>query len=133
MASTYICSGNLTQDSMLRDVGTSKVLNFSVAVNVGFGEKTATHYVDCAIWGKRGEALKNSLVTATPVIVGGELKVEKFQKKDGSQGTAMRLAVDSFDFQKGSKPNGSQQKANPQTMGGASDLQDVSDDFPELE
>jgi single-strand DNA-binding protein len=99
MASHYLCSGNLTNDAVLRDVGNSKVLNFSVAVNVGYGEKKEAHFVDCAIWGKRGESLAQSLVKATAVIVGGELKLDKFAKKDGSQGMALRMNVDSFDFQ----------------------------------
>ena len=45
--SNYVCSGNLTKDPELKAVGNSKVLNFAVAVNTGFGEKVNTHYVDC--------------------------------------------------------------------------------------
>lgn len=138
MASHYICSGNLTNDAVLRDVGNNKVLNFSVAVNVGYAEKKETHFVDCAIWGKRGERLAQSLVKATAVIVGGELKIDKFTKKDGSQGMAIRLNVDSFDFQRGEKPDGQSQRSNPQTMGDAYDLNtanpstSTNDDFPNL-
>ena len=141
MASHYLCSGNLTSDAVMRNAGNSKVLNFSVAVNVGYGEKKETHFVECVIWGKRGESLAQSLVKATAVIVGGELKIDKFTKKDGSQGMALRLNVDSFDFQRGEKPDGQSQRSNPQTMGDAYDLNtantnlntaNTNDDFPNL-
>ena len=126
MASNYVCSGNLTSDSSLTDVSGSKVLNFSVAVNTGFGEKQQAHYIECALWGKRGEALHSKLVRATPVIVSGELVIQKYAKKDGGEGTSNRLNVSSFDFQRGNKP---ESNVNPQTMG--QDF-DIDSEIPEF-
>ena len=130
MSSVYICSGNLTRDAVLNKIpnGTS-VCNFSVAVNVGYNESQTSHFVDCSIWAKRGETLQPMLKKGSAVIVSGEMKLETYNKKDGSEGTAIRLNVDSFDFQQRSKAASGNSGANPQTYGNAANL---SDDIPDL-
>ena len=48
--------GRLPRDAQLKDVGVNKVCNFSIASDVGFGDKKKTLWIECAMWGKRGEA-----------------------------------------------------------------------------
>ena len=134
MSSVYVCSGNVTRDATLNTTGNgNKVCGFSIAVNVGFGERASTHFVDCSIWAKRGETLQPMLTKGTAVIVSGELKVEAFTKKDGTPAQSMRLNVDSFDFQQRPKENSGNSGGNPQTYGNASQLTDAAeDDIPEF-
>ena len=56
-----VFDGRLARDAELKDLGENKVCNFSVGSNVGFGDKQKTLWLDCSIWGRRGEALNDSL------------------------------------------------------------------------
>ena len=56
-----VFDGRLARDAELKDLGDNKVCNFSIGSNVGFGEKQKTIWLDCSIWGRRGEALNDSL------------------------------------------------------------------------
>ena len=130
MSSIYVCSGNVTRDATLNTTQNgTKVCGFSVAVNVGYGDNQTTHFVDCSIWAKRGETLAPMLKKGTAVIVSGEMKMETYPKKDGTEGTALRLNVDTFDFQQRAKENSGNSGGNPQTYGQAADL---TDDIPDL-
>ena len=130
MTSIYVCSGNLTRDATLNTTKSGmKGCGFSVAVNGGYGDNEAAHYVDCSIWGKRGETLAPMLQRGTAVIVSGEMKPETYPKKDGTEGTALRLNVAPFDFQQRSKENSGNSGGNPQTYGQAAEL---TDDIPDL-
>ena len=61
----------------LRDVGSNKVFNFSVAVSNGKNQdgswKDSTFY-DVGVWGARGEALSQFLSKGTKVAVSGRLQ-----------------------------------------------------------
>ena len=63
--------GRIPRDAELKDVGANKVSNFSIGSDVGFGEKKKTMWIECGMWGKRGEALNDSLKKGQQVILGG--------------------------------------------------------------
>mgnify|MGYP003677838103 FL=1 len=128
MTSIYVCSGNLTRDATMNTTSKgTKVCGFSVAVNVGYGDRQTTHFVDCSIWAKRGETLAPMLEKGTSVIVGGEMKLETYPKKDGTEGTSLRLNVDTFDFQQRSREDSGNSGSNPQTYGKADEFDSIPD------
>ena len=130
MSSVYVCSGNVTRDATLNTTTNgTKVCGFLIAVNVGFGDRASTHFVDCSIWAKRGETLHPMLTKGTPVIVSGEMKLESYTKKDGTQGQSIRLNVSSFDFQQRQKENSGSSGGNPQNYGNADQL---TEEIPEF-
>ena len=77
MSNSLTISGNVGQDSELKDVGANKVLNFNVGSNVNI--KTDSGYQDkpiwyqVALWGRQGEALAQYIKKGTPVTVFGEI------------------------------------------------------------
>ena len=74
-------TGNLGKDCRTASVGGTSVCNFAVAARSGFGEKEQTLWLDCALWGKRGEALAQYLTKGQQVAVSGELGTREHEGK----------------------------------------------------
>ena len=117
--------GRLPRDAELKDVGDNKVSNFSIASDVGFGEKKKTMWIECGMWGKRGEALNDSLKKGQQVILVGELSTREYEK-DGQTKTSLSLNVQSLAF--GSAPKDSEN----QTMTNSTTItdNDLDDEIP---
>ncbi len=104
------CSGRLPRDAELKEVGQYKVCNFSIASDVGFGENKKTLWIDCAIWGKQGEALVQYLSKGQQVFINGELNTREYDK-DGINKTALTVRVNTLDF--GSAPKNADGQSQP--------------------
>jgi len=76
---TTIITGNVGRDAELRNVGDGQVLNVAVAAESG-REKT-TIWFDCAVWGRRGEALAPHLTKGSKVTVSGEMTLREHNGK----------------------------------------------------
>ena len=87
-------AGYLGRDAELRSTPSGQqVLNFSVAVNVGFGDKKKTLWIGCAIWGERAEKLGKYLVKGTAVAVAGDVDLRTYDTRDGKHGAEITLNV----------------------------------------
>lgn len=67
-------AGNVGNVKDLKEVGGDKVLNFSIAVDNGKdkgGEKRDPTWYDCALWGKRAEALAPYIEKGSKLAVNG--------------------------------------------------------------
>lgn len=74
-------AGGITRDAKLNSNQSGSVLNFSVAVDHRDGRDKTTMYFDCALWGKRGEALEQYLTKGTRVAVSGDLSTREHDGK----------------------------------------------------
>lgn len=98
-------TGNVTRDAELR--GTSegnRVLSFTVAVNdrqrnreTGEWEDHA-NFIDCALFGKRAEALADKIAKGVKVTVSGRLHWSQWEAKDGSKRSKLEVYVDEVDL-----------------------------------
>lgn len=120
--------GNLGNDCRTGSAGGTNVVNFSVAVKSGYGEKEQTLWVDCALWGKRGDALQQYLTKGKKVVVSGELGTREHDGKTylTCRVNEITLAGDSGNGG-GSQPQsqaptaGNVQQTNPQAQSDDSD------------
>lgn len=85
-------SGRLGRDAELKETGNGKVINFSVATDVGYGDRKETIWVDCAKWGDKVGIL-DYLKKGQQVIVTGEPGLRKW---DG--GAAITCRVDKIEL-----------------------------------
>lgn len=116
--------------------GTS-VTEFSVAVDVGFGENKSTLWPKCAIFGARGEKVAQYLVKGQQVAVSGEIKMREWQNNDGETKTSLEVRVSELDLI-GGKSNGESRKApqaeKPQAQSAPAKkkptFDDMDDDIP---
>lgn len=100
-----IFAGRIGGDPRLGSVngqeGPISVLNFSLAVDKtkkGQDGKPLTLWVDCALWGKRADALAPYIKKGGYVTVTGEADVELFQGNNGA-GVKMTLRVSDLKLQ----------------------------------
>ena len=97
-------SGNLTRSPELRATsGGTSVLDFGVAVNErrknpqsGEWEDHA-NFVDCAMFGKRAEAVEKFLSKGQKVAIEGKLRYSSWEK-DGQKRSKLSVIVDEIEF-----------------------------------
>ena len=103
-------TGRLTRDAEMKDGGGQTLCKFSVATNDKVkGEKT-THFIECAIWGKRGDSLSQYLTKGTQVVVSGKMLPREYNGK-----TYYDLTVDQIDLM-----GGGQKREQPAANNGES-------------
>lgn len=92
-------SGRVGADAELRTTQSGeKVLSFRVANDIGFGERRTTQWVSCSMWGKRAESVANYVKKGGKITVSGELKLEEFQRPDGTSGSKLAVRVSELDL-----------------------------------
>lgn len=95
----------------------TELLGFSVACDVGFGEKRTTLWTSCTIWGKRAQALAPYIKKGGSVTVWGEASLREW-KSDTKSGTSLELNVSEIVLQGGGEGKGSQPDSQEQAQGG---------------
>lgn len=95
--------GSLGRNAEVKTVGDTTVTKFSVANNSGYGDKKKTHWIDCDLWGSRGEKLVNYLTKGQSVLVYGELDLNVYTAKDGSTKASFKCRVTDIELLGGKK------------------------------
>jgi len=85
--------GNLGKDPEIKDVKDTQVAEFSLAARTG---KDETTWINCAVWGKRADVVKEYLHSGDKVTVAGSGKITTYEKKDGTEGFSLNLKVSDF-------------------------------------
>jgi single-strand DNA-binding protein len=116
-------AGNIGQDCRINTVngnqGQITVANFTLAVDKRKKDQNGnkqTLWIDCAIWGKRADALQQYLVKGQKVVVSGSVDVELFTKNDGQAVPKLNLMVSDLTLQGGQPNTSSQQYSQPQQL-----------------
>lgn len=127
-------TGNLGRDSETRFLPAGDaVVSFSVGVTSGYGDKAVTTWVNCNLWGKRGEALSPYLKKGQQVAVSGELTNRPFTDKEGNQKHSLEVRVNDVTLT-GSKNqsvrnDASETSARQNVQEGSSGFDDPDDDI----
>jgi single-strand DNA-binding protein len=96
---TAIFAGRLGRDAETRQTNGDSVTGFSVAVDVGFGDRKHVLWVACSMWGKRGESVAPYLTKGTSVTVSGDVDLRQYEGKDGSAKAELTLNVQRLTLQ----------------------------------
>ena len=89
--------GRLGNDPELKEVAGTNVLEFSIANNVGFGEKKSTNWFRATVWGKQAVSLEKFLEKGKEIFVTGELTIRKYEV-DGVEKFSNDIRVNAIDF-----------------------------------
>ena len=117
-------TGNLGNAAEQRlTAGGDSVVSFSVAVKSGYGDKAQTTWVNCAMFGKRGEAVLKYLTKGQLVGVSGEATLRKYTRKDGVEGVSLDVRVNDLTLLggKSDQPEQKVEQKPAQTAKGAFD------------
>jgi single-strand DNA-binding protein len=102
-----LLGGNLVRDPELRYTpsGTA-ICEFTIANNetwVTDGEKKEkVNFVNCTMWGKRGEVINEYFSKGKDILVQGKLDFQQWETKEGEKRNQLKIKVEQFFFQ-GSK------------------------------
>lgn len=109
--------------------GGTDICSFTVATDVGYGDRKQTLWVDVSKFGKGAQGLSNYVRKGDPITVSGELSTREYEGKTYLQLNAHDVAL------QGRKDDGSrQQSGDPQggnqSGGHAPNPDDLDDDIP---
>ena len=85
--------GNLGRDPEIKDVKDTQVAEFSLAAKTG---KDETTWINCTVWGKRVDVVKEYLHKGDRITVAGSGKITTYEKKDRTEGFSLDLNVSDF-------------------------------------
>jgi single-strand DNA-binding protein len=116
-----VMTGNLGRDVSEKFTPSGKLVGeFSVAVEVGFGDNKHTEWLDCVIWGQKDKSGEETLLFArwagkgTKVLLRGTPKVECWIAKDGGEAKGkMVLTVTDWRILSGGKAKNGAEAATP--------------------
>ena len=130
-------TGNLGRDCDTRHTAAGDaVVSFSVGVKAGFGDKATTTWANCAMFGKRGEAVAQYLKKGTLVGIVGEVNLREYQDKEGQKRYSLDVRVSDLTLLGGksdrSESAPSQPKHAPRNAQGApkTSFDGMDDDIP---
>lgn len=69
------------------------VTSFTAAMDSGYGDKKVTTWLNCSMWGKRGEAVAQYLLKGAQIAVTGEFTCHEYTDKDGNKRTSNDVRV----------------------------------------
>ena len=99
-----ILTGNLGKDAEMRFTPTgTAILNFSLPIDIGFGEKKETMWVRCAMFGDRAQKLAEHLVKGKGVQVVGEFRMPTIYEGKNGNTVNMDFNVNQLSFVGGAK------------------------------
>lgn len=128
---TIVVVGRLGSDGELRETqGGTKVISFSVADDVGYGDKKKTIWMKCALFGKRAESLAQYLTKGTLVEVTGIPQVSAWiDKKNAEARAQIEVSVNELKLHGGGKRDDAEPTA-PKRGPRSDNNIDASDDIP---
>ena len=87
---SYNAIGRVGKDAVTRFTqGGDPVTGWSLAVDSGYGDKKQTLWLDCSLWGKRGEKVAEYITKGSQLGVTGELGT---REHDGKTYLTLRVA-----------------------------------------
>ena len=89
-------TGRLAADPEMKFVGSSgdiALTKFRVAVNVGFGDKAYTEWMNCEAWRQTAEFLAEYAHKGSSIAIQVKLKTDEYEK-DGQKQRWVKITVD---------------------------------------
>ena len=90
--------GIVGKDPEQREAGSSTVTSFSLAVNRKTKDEETTTWINCAVWGNRGDVVMEYVKKGMRLVVTGQAYHREFPRKDGGTGISLELNVNDFSF-----------------------------------
>ena len=105
---TIITTGRVTADLELKTSQNGKntpFVQFGLAVNKGFGEKSHPNFYQCVLYGEDAIRMGKAKVKKGSLIqVIGDLDLAEFTRRDGSPGWAARVTILSWSYAPTNRP-----------------------------
>lgn len=104
-------SGNLGKDAETKGEAT----HFSIASNEKVKGEKVTTWVNCTLWGKRGEALRQYLTKGSKVCASGTVRLREYESQ-GQKKQSLDLMVDQIELMGGGEKKEGATKSDDESM-----------------
>jgi len=78
--------------------GLTKVANFTLAVDNGYGETQKTDFFNCVAFGKTAETIAAYVRKGDLILVEGRLEIDKWTDREGVNRERTKIVVSKFTF-----------------------------------
>lgn len=136
MANNISIIGRLGRDGEGKNAGSTALFEFSVAEDVGFGDRKVTNWWKVQIWGKQAEGrLVDFLTKGQQVAVFGEVTLREWTDKDGNKRLSPEIRANSVQLVGSKGDNAVPRESEPappkrQEPKPAPRPDDIEDDIP---
>jgi single-strand DNA-binding protein len=127
-------TGNAGRDAETRFTPAGDAItSFSVALSSGYGDKKVTTWLNCSLFGKRGETLAQYITKGTLLGVVGEFQARPYTTKEGVEKISLDVRVSDVTLlgKKDSESVSQQPKtARPNEQNDGTGFDGMADDIP---
>lgn len=117
--------GNVGKDAELRFTQSGDAIcQFSFALTSGYGDKAITTWLNCSLWGKRGETLAPMLLKGTKIGITGEFTARPYTTKEGAEKLSLDVRVNDLTLLGGKQEGGN---GNTQRQDKKQNVQNIDD------
>jgi single-strand DNA-binding protein len=129
---TMILTGRLGKDAELKSLQSgTEVLAWSMAYDTGYGDKKKSHWVKCALFGKRASALQQHMTKGSLVEVVGEPIASAWKDRESGEARAqIEIAVSEVKLHGGGKDRAVADHTEPQAPKRREAQDDMDDRIP---
>lgn len=120
--------GNINNPELRFLPDETPVFQFSFALNSGYGDKQITTWLNCSVFGKRGQTLSEMLTKGDKVGITGELINRKYKDKSGAEKFSLDCRVNDVTLL-GSK-NKAEGGTDKKTTAAVNSIEEMEDDIP---
>jgi single-strand DNA-binding protein len=127
-------TGNAGRDAETRFTPAGDAItSFSVALSSGYGDKKVTTWLNCSLFGKRGETLAQYITKGTLLGVVGEFQARPYTTKEGAEKISLEVRVSDVTLL--GKKDGDSVPTQPKTapankQNDGTGFDDMADDIP---
>lgn len=120
--------GRLGRDAEVRHTQAGKpITTFAVAIEDGFGDNKTTTWLDCAMFGERGEKIASYIRKGDRIGVTGSIRLDTYTTRDGVEKSKVALRVQDVTLLSGKQDR--QDAQRQQRAGGTGPVEHASDGF----
>ena len=99
-----IVSGRFVKDHDLKYSQLGKaILNNTIAVSDGYGDKKQTYFLNIVVWDKLAENLAQFTTKGSRVLLGGKVTQRTYENKEKNKVNVVEIVVSEFELLEGKK------------------------------
>lgn len=124
-------TGGLGRDAETRFTPSGDAItSFSVALTSGYGEKKITTWLNCSLFGKRGDSLAPYLKKGAQVAISGEFTARPYTTKEGIEKLSLDVRVNDLTLIGGKADGGNGNTQRQDHKQNEQDINDIESDIP---
>ena len=111
--------------------GMTRVVNFTLAVDNGYGETQKTDFFNCVAFGKTAETIATYVKKGDLILVEGRLEIDKWTDREGVNRERTKIVVSKFTFLE-TKKSREEREEDVGEVESLENIDELGDEFPSI-